>query len=79
MVYSRWKTSKFNDLKVDEKDDDPKVDERVGGRYEVSLLVNHKHEGGQDARLSRTKYNKLLWVKILDCLHSVLLIPRCAS
>merc|ERR1719295_123591 len=32
-------------LKVDEKDDDPEVDERVGRRDEVSLLVDHKHEG----------------------------------
>ena len=42
------------ELEVDEEDDDGKVDEGVRRRDQVCLLVDHKDESCQHARLGRT-------------------------
>ena len=46
-------------LEVDEENDDSKVDKSVGCGYQVRLLVHHKHQGRQQARLSRAEHLKI--------------------
>ena len=46
-------------LEVDEENDDSKVDKSVGCGYQVRLLVHHKHQGRQQARLSRAENLKI--------------------
>lgn len=53
-------------LKVDKEDDNPKVDESMGGGDQVSLLVNNKDESSQDACLGRAEWKLLQLV----CDHS---------
>ena len=43
------------ELEVDEENDDAEVDEGVGGWDQVRLLVNNKHERGQETRLGRAE------------------------
>ena len=45
-------------LKIDEEDDNAKVDEGVGRGDEVRLLVHHEDQGSQQAGLCRTETNK---------------------
>ena len=43
------------ELEVDEEDDHPEVDERVGRGDQVGLLVNDKHKSSQQTRLCRAE------------------------
>ncbi len=49
------KISAFH-LEIDEEDNDSEVDEGVGRGDQVRLLVNHKDQGGKQARLRRTEH-----------------------